>query len=198
MTSGSLPTTPATPIGQVTCANSDWLQPRASSRCRKLAHLLLLPISPTKGRSPRSRWRCRQAATMSRSSACEKLMISTRDCASRSATAACTGAECSVCTQRANPAGKISSRLSIQRTRTGSGVSACTMARPTWPPPNSATGRRLASSAASSRLRSAAASAGSASSKSRYTTPPQHWPSEGPSAKRRCTSIAAPASAPRA
>ena len=66
---------------------------------------------------------------MSRSSAWEKLMISTRECAARSVTAACTGAECSVCTSARRLAGKTSSRLSIQCTRTGNGASADDRAR---------------------------------------------------------------------
>ena len=46
ITSGSLPSMPGTPIGQVTWASSSVVKPRASSRCLKLAHLVWLPISP--------------------------------------------------------------------------------------------------------------------------------------------------------
>jgi hypothetical protein len=50
------------------------------------------------GRSARSRRRCRQAATTSRSSAWLKLMTSTALPGASCATAACTGSECSHCT----------------------------------------------------------------------------------------------------
>jgi hypothetical protein len=55
------------------------LKSRPAQPVRNVAHLVLLPIRPMNGRSALlARWRRRQAATTSRSSAWLKLMISTR------------------------------------------------------------------------------------------------------------------------
>ncbi|ABM55801.1 hypothetical protein Veis_0008 [Verminephrobacter eiseniae EF01-2] len=187
MTSGCLPAMPGMPMGQVTCANSCGLKPRPRRRLENAAHLGWLPISPMKRKSCCAHWRRRQAATSSRSSAWQKLMISTREPAASAGTAPCTGSECSQTAPGGGSGAKMPSRLSIQVSANGKGASTRASACPTCPAPNSATGckrgaRRRASPGASTALRR---------SKPRCTTPPQHCPKDGPSAQR-----IGPASAP--
>ena len=79
------------------------------------------------------------------------------------------------------------SRLSIQRTLTGSADRTFTSALPTWPPPNNATGVSFGAN----RTARAAASFAVTISKCKCMTPPQHWPNAGPSAKRRFASSTA-------
>ena len=186
---------PSMPIGQVMRAIVAGDRPRSSSRWTNFARLLFEPIRPQKEKSPRRR----TASTIRRSSACS--WVRTRKNAPggacRTSASIVSTAIRRIRAGQGEPsvvvAGNSSSRGSNQSTSTSSAARALAIARPTWPAPCSCSWN---SGAASGQRASASAASGA---KASVTAPPQHCPSEGPSAKWRSSrSRRPPASSDRA
>src|SRR5688572_23283738 len=134
---GCLPGIWARPIGQTSRSSIAGAWPRPLSALRNRAFLVALPIRPRNAKSPRRSTR----SQMSRSSWCECVRTRNSVPAGAFSTASANRGATTCPTPAGICSGNPSNRLSSQVTSNGRSASTLASARPTWPAPNSHSGR---------------------------------------------------------
>jgi hypothetical protein len=182
ITSGSLPPMPGMPMGQVTCASSaSGANPRSCRRLLKVAHLVWLPISPMKGRSP-------LLALAAQAGGHHVQVLGVAEAHDQHARCpvpggarrACTGSECSQDhARRAGRAGRCRRGCRSRSAQKAVAPARSASAWPTCPPPNKRHWHLQWRQARHKRWARLGASCAVSNSNPRCTTPPQHWPSAG-------------------